>query len=289
MPELPEVETVCRSLEPLITGKTVTDVQVYLPQIVHYPSQAVFAQTVISGVFQNIERRGKYILLNFKSTKPSAMQTLLVHLRMTGKLLYVPAKEPVGKHTHLVLTLDDGYTLRYDDVRKFGGVALHPHNLCAALPELAKLGPEPLGDAFTVQWLQEKMTGKKQKAKAFLLDQRNIAGIGNIYADEILFQAHIHPEEPVCNLTDDETVTLLWYAIRDRLTQGIAHGGSSIKDYVDSQGNAGTFQQLHKAYGRSGKPCVECGCLLERIVSAGRSSCYCPNCQPRRENKNNFK
>lgn len=283
MPELPEVETVCRSLEPVLIGKTITAMQVYLPKIVRGVSLDDFSQIVTGGVFQSIERRGKYILLNFKSDRTSFLQTLLVHLRMTGKLLYLPAMEPVGKHTHLVLTLDDGYTLRYDDVRQFGGVALHQHDLCAVLPELAKLGPEPLDDAFTVLWLQEKMTGKKQKAKAFLLDQQNIAGIGNIYADEILFQAHIHPEEPVCNLTDNETVALLWYAIRDRLAQGIQYGGSSIKDYVDSLGNAGTFQQMHKAYGRSGQPCIDCGCIMEKIVSAGRSSCYCPNCQPRRE------
>lgn len=289
MPELPEVETVCRSLEPMISGKMIVDVQVYLPKIVQCSSLDTFCQAVTGGVFQNIERRGKYILLNFKSDRAASLQTLLVHLRMTGKLLYLPAEEPVGKHTHLVLTLENGYTLRYDDVRQFGGVALHPHDSCAALPELTKLGPEPLGDDFTVQWLQKKMSGKKQKAKAFLLDQCNIAGIGNIYADEILFQARIHPEEPVCNLADDETVALLWYAIRDRLTLGIQYGGSSIKDYVDSLGNAGTFQQMHKAYGRSGKPCIECGCLMEKMVSAGRSSCYCPNCQPRRENKNHSK
>ncbi len=173
---------------------------------------------------------------------------MVVHLRMTGKLLYLPASEPWGKHTHIVFALSDGHTLRYDDVRQFGTLQLTETAGCMGLSCLAALGPEPLDDDFTPQWLQQHFDRKKKKRpKPFLLDQHNIAGIGNIYADEILFQAGIHPEEPVCKLADIATAERLWFAIRDRLSRGIAYGGSSIKDYVDSFGQSGSFQKLHKS------------------------------------------
>lgn len=278
MPELPEVETVCRSLRQTVLQQTIESVTVRLPRLLQQDEPDTFSKKLEGRRFCAVRRRGKYILLDL-----SDGETLVVHLRMTGKLLYLPASEPWGKHTHIVFALSDGHTLRYDDVRQFGTLQLTETAGCMGLSCLAALGPEPLEDDFTPQWLQQHMTGKKQKAKAFLLDQHNIAGIGNIYADEILFQAGIHPEEPVCKLADIATAERLWFAIRDRLSQGIAYGGSSIKDYVDSLGQSGSFQKLHKAYGRSGQPCVECGCLLEKMVSGGRSSVYCPNCQAKRQ------
>lgn len=277
MPELPEVETVCRSLRQTVLEQTIEAVTVRLARLLPQDEPEAFGRALTGRQFCAVRRRGKYILLDL-----SGGVTLVVHLRMTGKLLYLPAQEPWGKHTHIVFALAGGQTLRYDDVRQFGTLRLTETARCLQLPSLAALGPEPLGEDFTVQWLQQRMSGRQQKAKAFLLDQRNIAGIGNIYADEILFQAGIHPEEPVCNLTDEATAQRLWYAIGDRLRQGIAHGGSSIRDYVDSLGQAGSFQKLHKVYGRGGQPCAECGCLLEKIVCGGRSSVYCPNCQARR-------
>lgn len=278
MPELPEVETVCRSLRQTVLHAEIKEVQVYLPRLIQQLEADVFAQRLAEDYFCSVRRRGKYILLDL-----AGGQTLVVHLRMTGKLLYLPEDTPREKHTHVIISFADQNALCYNDVRQFGTLCLVPTASCLEISGLCTLGPEPLSDDFTVSWLREQMQGKKQKVKAFLLDQRNIAGIGNIYADEILFQARIHPEEPVSNLTDLETVTALWTAIRDRLEQGIQYGGSSIKDYVDSFGNAGSFQTQHKAYGRSGQPCVECGCRMEKIVSAGRSSCYCPNCQARKK------
>lgn len=278
MPELPEVETVCRSLRQTVLDTQIKEVQVYLPRLIQQLEVDDFTQRLSGDRFSGVRRRGKYILLDLDSG-----QTLVVHLRMTGKLLYLAGDVPREKHTHVVFTFTDCNTLCYNDVRQFGTLQLVPTVSCLELSGLRTLGPEPLGTDFTEAWLCAQMQGKKQKAKAFLLDQRNIAGIGNIYADEILFQARIHPEEPVCNLTNAETVTVLWTAIRDRLEQGIQYGGSSIKDYVDSFGNVGSFQKLHKAYGHSGQPCVECGCTMEKIVSAGRSSCYCPNCQAKRK------
>lgn len=278
MPELPEVETVCRSLRQTVLQQTIESVIVRLPRLLPQDEPDTFSRKLEGRSFCSVRRRGKYILLDL-----SGGDTLVVHLRMTGKLLYLPVSAPWDKHTHIVFTLSGGKTLRYEDVRQFGTLQLADTAACLDLPALAAMGPEPLDDGFTPEWLQQRMAGKKQKAKAFLLDQRNIAGIGNIYADEILFQARIHPEEPVCNLGDAATAERLWFAIRDRLSQGIAYGGSSIRDYVDSLGNSGSFQKLHKAYGRSGQPCVECGCLLEKIISGGRGSVYCPNCQAKRQ------
>lgn len=277
MPELPEVETVCRSLRQTILDQTIENVTVRLPRLLVQEEPEPFCDKLAGKRFCAVRRRGKYILLDL-----SGDSTLLVHLRMTGKLLYLPAAAPWDKHTHIVFALENDYTLRYDDVRQFGTLQLADTAHCGELPCLAAMGPEPFSDEFTPQWLRQRMAGKKQKAKAFLLDQHNIAGIGNIYADEILFQARIHPEEPVANLLDDTAVEQLWLAIRDRLQQGIDHGGSSIRNYVDSLGQSGSFQEQHKVYGRGGQPCVECGCTLEKIISGGRSAVYCPNCQARR-------
>lgn len=279
MPELPEVETVCRSLRQTVLHQKIEIVDIYLPRLIQQPSAEEVKALLPGCCFDAVRRRGKYILLELSNG-----MTLVVHLRMTGKLLYVSEEESLGKHTHIVMTLENHNTLQYDDVRQFGTLWLLKTEGCNQLPGLASLGIEPLSDQFTVQWLMEQMQGKKQKVKTFLLDQYVIAGIGNIYADEILFQAGIHPEALVCNLTDEKTAAALWFAIGDRLEQGIAYGGSSIKDYVDSLGNAGSFQKLHRVYGRNGQPCVNCGCPLEKITIAGRSSCYCPNCQIKFDN-----
>lgn len=277
MPELPEVETICRSLAQNILRQEISHVTVSLPRLIQSPSAEELITQLGGDSFSAVHRRGKYILLDLNSGR-----TLAVHLRMTGKLLYLPTDTPVEKHTHVIIQFKGGYQLRYHDVRQFGTLWLLPDRNYDALSGIAALGPEPLGDAFTVEWLIGQMAGKNQKAKAFLLDQRNIAGIGNIYADEILYQARIHPEEPVGHLTDWETAKALHFAIQDRLTQGIDCGGSSIKDYVDSLGRSGSFQEQHRAYGRGGKPCGECGCTMEKVTVAGRASVYCPNCQRRR-------
>ena len=278
MPELPEVETVCRSLRQTVLDQYIRTVTVTRSRLLPNNTIEEFSETLCGHCFSAVHRRGKYILLDLDHD-----MTLVVHLRMTGKLLYQLSDSPLDKHSHIVFELDGGHRLCYNDVRQFGTLQLLPTALWTQPPGIAALGPEPLEDDFTAEWLMQQMVGKKQKVKAFLLDQHNIAGIGNIYADEILFQAHIHPEEPVCNLTDTETVQDLWFAIRDRLEQGIRYGGSSIKDYVDSLGQAGSFQKQHRAYGRGGQPCTECGCTMLKMISGGRSSCYCPNCQPRRD------
>lgn len=276
MPELPEVEVVCRSLRQAIIGRTITAFQATLPKLLKLPYQApeLFAERLIGAQIVNIRRRGKYILIGLNND-----DNLTVHLRMTGKLLYQSPEILRGKHCHIVIAFDNGYELRFDDVRQFGSFYLTGSNELQQINGLAALGIEPLGEEFTLAYLQSLIKGKTQKAKAFLLDQRHIAGIGNIYADEILFEAHIHPAESIGNIVEEINQQQLWQAIRHQLSRGIEMGGSSIKDYVDSFGQAGSYQEYHCVYGRSGQPCRQCGTTIERMTISGRGSCYCPNCQ----------
>lgn len=275
MPELPEVETVCRSLSPFLVGKTVLKCEVKAEKLIKSSSAQEFSEQIKGRTFQAIKRRGKYILLELDNG-----ETLVVHLRMTGKLLICAKDEPLGKHTHIRFILDDDkMELRYDDTRKFGILYLGDEQKLAQLGGLTTLGYEPLSAEFTPAVLAQMMCGCSKKIKAFLLDQTKIAGIGNIYADEILFQAKIHPESVTKNITEEEVIKNLHFAIQDRLGLGIKYGGSSIKDYVNSFGESGSFQTMHKVYGKYGEKCRDCGSVLEKIQSAGRTSTYCPKCQ----------
>lgn len=278
MPELPEVEVVCRSLSQVLLGRKICAVEIALPKLLKEPAEDVsyFENHLVGQKVVDIGRRGKYILIFLDKG-----EALTIHLRMTGKLLYVAQPEPLGKHVHAVFRLDNGYDLRFDDVRQFGAFYLTDAAHYDGIAGLVALGVEPLGEDFTAEYLREILVGKKQKLKAFLLDQRYIAGIGNIYADEILFQARLHPETLAADVTEAEDIMLLWQAIRDRLSQGIANGGSSIKDYVDAFGQSGSFQEQHRVYGRAGLRCIECGGIIEKIKVGGRTTCFCPACQRR--------
>jgi len=275
MPELPEVETVRRSLEPNLLGKKIIDIKVNMPKLIKIPAgdASAFTNNLIGCTFKEIKRRGKYLLFILDNN-----QTLVIHLRMTGRLLYVEKEVPIEKHTHFIFSLDDGYELRFHDIRQFGLIYLVASQEVGLITGLKTMGPEPLSEDFTLKCFKEALRGKKQRAKVFLLDQRCVAGIGNIYADEILFQAGIHPDETVDKLTA-EKIKALWEAIKDRLQAGVEHRGSSIKDYVDGFGQAGTFQHQLKVYGKSGQACLKCGTQIERIKVGGRSTSYCPKCQ----------
>ena len=275
MPELPEVETVCRSLAPFIVGKRVSECLIGEEKLIKSSKGDEFINKIIGRTFTAIKRKGKYILLLLDDG-----ETLVVHLRMTGKLLISLKDEPVNKHTHVRFSFEDcEQELRYEDIRKFGILYLGDEAKLAQLKGLVNLGYEPLSEEFTTEVLKEILHSSNKKIKAVLLDQTKIAGIGNIYADEILFQAKIHPESIAKNITDEEVIEALHFAIQDRLREGIKYGGSSIKDYVNSFGEAGSFQKLHKVYAKAGERCVECGGILDKMTSAGRSSTYCPNCQ----------
>lgn len=274
MPELPEVEVICRSLEPKLIGKTIVDCKVFLKKLIQTPNVKVFEKEVRNHKITAVKRRGKYIQIFMEDD-----WVMVVHLRMTGKLLLKEIKSVPSKYGHIWFLLDDDSVLWYEDIRQFGVLYLTKRADLYKLPGLKDLGPEPLENEFTVEVLQKLMEGKTQKIKGFLLDQRNIAGIGNIYADEILFQAKIHPESITKMICDAKVQEELYESIKEKLQQGIAYGGSSVKDYVDAQGKKGSFQEMHQVYGKAGQLCVCCGNKLKKMQSAGRSSVVCERCQ----------
>jgi len=273
MPELPEVETVKRTLNELIVGKQIERVQVNLPRIIRRPEDpALFASMLAGHTFERVERRGKFLRLLLDEL------VLVSHLRMEGRYGVYRSDEPVEKHTHVIFRFTDGTDLRYKDVRQFGTMHLFLPGEDLASPPLSKLGLEPLDDSFTTESLRARLQQRKGKIKSLLLNQLYIVGIGNIYADEALFAARIHPERSPDSLSAQEW-RRLHEAIVSVLSEAVKHGGSSIKSYVNGQGEMGMFQQQLSAYGREGQPCHRCGKELRKITVGGRGTHYCPNCQ----------
>lgn len=274
MPELPEVETVRRSLAPQIIGKNIKRVEIRLPRMVKGCPPEYLVGNAAGRKINRIDRRGKFLLLRL-----SQGYTLVVHLGMTGRLYYT-REVPYGgfpKHTHAVFHLDDGGFVVYCDPRQFGRLVLarDPEEVIEALHHM---GPEPLGRSFSPEYLADVLKGRRGKVKQLLLDQNLIAGIGNIYADEALFDAGIHPERRGESLSEEE-VARLYHSVRRVLNKGIRHRGTTISDYVDGRGVPGEFQNKLKVYGREGEPCPRCDGTIHRIRVAGRSSYYCPLCQ----------
>lgn len=273
MPELPEVETVRRTLEPRLVGKTISNVETVTGKIIKQPDLAEFCAGIQGREVAALKRRGKYLLLELSGDK-----TLVVHLRMTGQFTYCRPESKREKHTHVVFTLSDGHELRYVDIRQFGEMHLLPAGEYSSIYGLSSLGPEPLGEEFSREGFSHCLAGKKTKIKALLLDQTFLAGMGNIYVDEALFRAGVHPERPANRLTVEEAGAV-YSAVIEVLAEGIQHRGTSIKDYVDGDGRSGSFQERLKAYGRAGEPCCHCGHSLEKAKVAGRTSVFCPQCQ----------
>lgn len=277
MPELPEVETVRRQLEPLIAGRRVARFQVSpgAERLLRgRPASELDAQ--LNGRrFTTVGRRGKYLALNLDNE-----QVVVVHLRMTGSLRFRDAGHEHEPFTRAVFDLDGGDQLRFVDVRKFGTIDL-VERIDEALPEL---GPEPLSDEFTIDSLWRALRGRRQPIKAALLDQRNIAGIGNIYADEALFLSHLNPEAPAGSLRPAERREL-HAAIRQVLEDGVAHGGASFRDYTDVGGEEGEQQYFVRVFRRTDEPCDDCGVAIRRIIVGGRATHFCPKCQPVRQRR----
>lgn len=274
MPELPEVETVRTYLAPYVVGNRIVQVEVNAPNVLKNTTVPGFRNRVVGKRIEGLVRRGKYLQFLL-----SGEQAVLVHLRMTGKLLYRPAlqEEPRAR---LRLHLQKGL-LVYEDVRTFGGFWLVPKTGPTGVPGYDTLGPDAAGEAFTAAYLRQCLAGKKRMIKTLLLDQHVVAGLGNIYVDEALFAAHIRPDRQAATISRTE-VGKLHAAIGRVLAQGLAHGGTTIRDFVDSNGREGTNQSFLQVYGREGMPCPHCGTRLVYTKVSGRGTRYCPHCQRKR-------
>lgn len=299
MPELPEVEIVRRRLDPRVVGRRVRRVVVTDPKVSPLDEAELDArlrgrQIVRTG------RRGKWLLFELaaaaspanppsaapgadrgspaKATEASEVYAI-VHLRMTGRLLLDRDRDRPSARPRLTVGFDDGSHLYFYDVRRFGGVWVVPAADVDGF--FGALGVEPLGDEFTVQILRDLMSGRAAPLKSFLLDQRHLAGVGNIYADEALFRARLHPLRPAGAVGPREAARL-FAAVRETLQLGIEHEGSSVESFVDPAGERGRFQEILNVYQRTGLPCRTCDTPIRRIVVGGRGTHYCPRCQPRR-------
>lgn len=273
MPELPEVETVRRTLQQKLTGLKFTGVQVLMPKIVHTPEPGEFNEIIRDKKILDVSRRGKYLLISL-----SGGYTLVVHLRMTGRLVYCSGNVPPTRHTHVVFHLDNGHRLIFADMRQFGRLWLTPTSSLADLPGYKDLGIEPLGKQFTRDFLKKELRRRRARIKPLLLDQTFIAGLGNIYTDEALHRAGVDPERPAETLTPRE-ITRLHRAVKDVLQEGIEHRGTTFRDFIDGDGRAGGYQEHLRVYNREGRPCPSCGQAIARKKVGGRSSYYCPACQ----------
>ena len=273
MPELPEVETVRQILQPQLAGRTVTAAEVCSPQIIACPDAGRFAELLRGKTIAGMDRRGKFLTIRFESG-----DRVVLHLRMTGQLLVLPAGEPREKHTHLILTLSDGNQLRYIDVRRFGRFWYLKADEPDSITGQDKLGLEPLDDALTKDYLKARLGGRKKSIKEMLHDQSVVAGIGNIYSDEILFEAGIYPEEKCFDLTAGDWDSLA-AKIKEVIAWGVTANGMTPEEYLAGAGKEYRNMPDLRVYGREGQPCSRCGAAIERTVIGGRSSCYCPVCQ----------
>jgi len=287
MPELPEVETVRRGLEPVLVGATLTRVRQNRPDL-RFPFPDRFVERLDGAVVERVDRRAKYLLMPL-----STGETWVSHLGMTGRFTLDGAQlgefvEPapiVGKHEHMSLCSVRGATMTrvgFADVRRFGFMGLIASDAVEAHPWFAGLGPEPLGNGFSGAHLAEAFAGKKQNIKVSLLDQSIVAGLGNIYVCEALYRARISPLTPAGKLTKPRLERLAT-VVREVLADAIAAGGSTLRDFANADGGQGYFQHRFDVYGREGKPCLgeDCAGVVKRIVQGGRSTFWCPACQKR--------
>ena len=274
MPELPEVETVRRGLEKLILGKKILNIEIRYPKMIKTDLNQ-FQKELPGQVIQSMGRRGKYLLFNLRD------KVLISHLRMEGKYFYYPDEIPERKHAHILVHFEDGTTLVYEDVRKFGTMELLAPELLDSYFISKKLGPEPTDQDFDLGRFKLALKKSKKPIKSHLLDQTLVAGLGNIYVDEVLWRAKVHPSRHSNSLTaqearkaHDETIKVLG--------QTVEKGGSTIRSYTNAFGEDGTMQEFHQVYDKAGQACSRCGSTIEKIQLGGRGTYFCPKCQRRK-------
>ncbi|MGE1061125.1 DNA-formamidopyrimidine glycosylase [Megasphaera paucivorans] len=273
MPELPEVETVRRYLQNHLPGKSIQQIEIFLPRLIKNATSQQFAAALKNKKIKKVERRGKYLFLHIDGP-----QSLLIHLRMTGRLVY--EEEPFSvlpRFNRIVFQLTQGRML-YGDVRTLGCLWLIPSVGLTGVKGYDTLGPDGTSPDFTAAYLRQKLKDTTRTIKSFLLDQTNVAGLGNIYVDEALFAARITPLRR-CNRIGKETAVRLHDAVVRVLEEGIVHGGTTIRDFINGSGKEGQNQQNLCVYGREGRPCPVCGTKIVYIKLAGRGTHYCPHCQ----------
>ena len=274
MPELPEVETVRRGLEKLILGKKISNIDIRYPKMIKTDLHE-FQKEMPGQVIQSMGRRGKYLLFYLSD------KILISHLRMEGKYFYYPDQVPERKHAHVLIHFEDGGTLVYEDVRKFGTLELLAPELLDSYFISKKLGPEPTEKDFDLGSFKLALKKSKKPIKSHLLDQTLVAGLGNIYVDEVLWRAKVHPSRTSNSLTSqearkvhDETINVLG--------QAVEKGGSTIRTYTNAFGEDGTMQEFHQVYDKAGQACSRCETIIEKIQLGGRGTHFCPKCQRRK-------
>lgn len=275
MPELPEVETVRRILDPILKGKTIDTVDVFHPVMIKTHEKETFQKVLKNQTIKGVDRLGKYLIFKLSD------YALISHLRMEGKYNIKPSFDDKTKHEHVLFHFKDGMSLRYDDVRKFGTFDLKTYDELYNTPPLSLLGYEPFHPKFNAKYLKQKLTGKTQAIKPTLLDQTIVLGLGNIYVDEVLFCAKLHPKKQSgkVGLKRLENIVQCSQAV---LEKAIKLGGSSIRSYTSSLGVTGRFQNELNVHTKAGAPCPTCKTTIIKIKVGGRGTYYCPTCQTKR-------
>jgi formamidopyrimidine-DNA glycosylase len=284
VPELPEVETMARELAPLVVGRTITEFRTDWPRAIRHPAPDAFAAEIAGREVLDVGRRAKWLVLSLSGREGAAPAVLAVQVKMTGQLVVVPRDEAADKHVHHFFGLSDEREMRIRDTRKFGRLGLYRRDEAGAIlgadeaRELfADFGPEPLDPDFTIRDFRRRLRARKGRLKTLLLNQEFLAGIGNIYADEALWRARLHPLRAAAGLTQEQE-RRLYDAIRQVLAQAVERRGSSVDSYRSPEG-AGEMQNYLNVYGRTGKPCPRCGRPTRRVVVNARSTHFCSWCQ----------
>ncbi|MDI6689455.1 MAG: DNA-formamidopyrimidine glycosylase [Actinomycetota bacterium] len=273
MPEMPEVETIRRELEEKVKGEEITKVEVRSAKPLKNATVEEFTDVVEGATIEDVKRRGKILIINL-----SAGYSLLIHLKLTGRILYQIANAPMEKHTHVIFSLDD-HQLRFWDQRQFGYIKVFKTEDLPNAPEVKELGPEAMGEDFILEVFQKLLqTRKRGPIKPLLMDQNFIAGVGNVYADEALYYAGVQPTRIVSSLSRGE-IAKIYEGIRRILPAALEYRGSSVDLYVDIYGRQGEYVPYLKVYGREGEPCERCGTPIRKITLRGRGAHFCPKCQ----------